>query len=283
VPARLNPGTFYALPQSPQQYKQLLMVAGLEKYFQIARCFRDEDTRGDRQPEFTQLDIETSFWSQEDILEMIEKLYIEIVKKFFPGKTIKQIPFPRLTYKEAMEKHGNDRPDLREDKNNKDELAFCFVVDFPAFEWRKEEKRWDAVHHPFTRPQTDDIEELKKSPGEILAFQYDLALNGYEIGGGSLRTYRSDILETTFEIMGHTKENILKKFGHLIEAFQYGVPPHGGIAMGLDRFFAVLFNEPSIREVIAFPKTGDGRDLMMDAPSEVDEIQLKELKIKTAK
>jgi aspartyl-tRNA synthetase len=280
VPARLNPGAFYALPQSPQQYKQLLMVAGLEKYFQIARCFRDEDTRGDRQPEFTQLDIETSFWSQEEILEMIENLYIDIVKKFCPEKTIIEIPFPRLTYKEAMEKYGNDRPDMRKDKDNPNELAFCFVKDFPAFEWREEEKRWDAVHHPFTRPQTDDIEKLKKSPGEILAFQYDLALNGHEIGGGSLRTYQAEVLEACFEIMGHTKENILKKFGHLIEAFQYGVPPHGGIAMGLDRFFAVLFNEPSIREVIAFPKTGDGRDLMMDAPSEVDEIQLKELKIK---
>jgi aspartyl-tRNA synthetase len=292
VPARLNPGKFYALPQSPQQYKQLLMVAGMERYFQIARCFRDEDTRGDRQPEFTQLDIETSFWSQEEILEMIEKLYIDIVAKFFPEKKIIQIPFPRITYKEAMEKYGNDRPDLRKNKEDKDELAFCFVVDFPAFEWREEglpspkasegkkKGRWDAVHHPFTRPQTDDVKRLKNSPKDILAYQYDLALNGHEIGGGSLRTYKPEVLQATFEIMGHSKENILKKFGHLLEAFEYGVPPHGGIAMGLDRLFAILFNESSIREVIAFPKTGDGRDLMMDAPSEVDEGQLKELKIK---
>jgi len=283
VPARLNPGKFYALPQSPQQYKQLLMVAGVEKYFQIARCFRDEDTRGDRQPEFTQLDIETSFWSQEEILEMIEKIYSDIVKEIFPEKKIAQIPFPRITYKEAMEKYGNDRPDLRKNKDDKNELAFCFVVDFPAFEWRAEEKRFDAVHHPFTRPQTDDVKELKEAPDKILAYQYDLALNGQEIGGGSLRTYKPEILEATFEIMGHTKENIKKKFGHLLEAFEYGVPPHGGIAMGLDRFFAILFNEPSIREVIAFPKTGDGRDLMMDSPAEVDEIQLKELKIKIIK
>lgn len=307
VPARLNPGAFYALPQSPQQYKQLLMVAGLEKYFQIARCFRDEDTRGDRQPEFTQLDIETSFWSQNDILETIEKLYIDIVKNLCSKKTITQIPFPRITHNEAMEKYQVDRPDLRKDKNNPNELAFCFIVDFPAFEWRpsfaeatedKEEDknslgegkrlavrslgegRWDAVHHPFTRPQTDNIEEMKEDPGKILAYQYDMALNGLEIGGGSLRTHNPDVLEATFEIMGHTKENIQKKFGHLLEAFEYGVPPHGGIAMGLDRFFAILNNEPSIREVIAFPKTGDGRDLMMGAPTEVDEEQLKELHIK---
>jgi aspartyl-tRNA synthetase len=280
VPSRLNPGKFYALPQSPQQYKQLLMVAGLEKYFQIARCFRDEDTRGDRQPEFTQLDIETSFWSQDEILGLIEKLYIDIVKNFFPEKTISQIPFPRLTHKEVMEKYGNDRPDMRKEKTNMDELSFCFVVDFPAFEWREEEKRWDAVHHPFTCPQADDIEQMKKTPGKIIASQYDLALNGHEIGGGSLRTYKPEVLEACFEIMGHSKKNIQSKFGHLLEAFEYGVPPHGGIAMGLDRFLAILCNEANIREVIAFPKTGDGRDLMMDSPSEVDEEQLKELKLK---
>ena len=145
------------------------------------------------------------------------------------------------------------------------------------------EGRWDAVHHPFTRPQTDDVEELKEAPDKILAYQYDLALNGNEIGGGSLRTYQPEVLEATFEIMGHSKENIKNKFGHLLEAFEYGVPPHGGIAMGLDRLFAILLNEPSIREVIAFPKTGDGRDLMMDSPAEVDEKQLKELKIKLSK
>jgi len=283
VPARLNPGSFYALPQSPQQYKQLLMVAGLEKYFQIARCFRDEDTRGDRQPEFTQLDIEASFWSQNDILETIEKLYIDIVKNLCPEKTITQIPFPRITHNEAMGKYQTDRPDLRKDKKNSNELAFCFLVDFPVFKWSEEEKRWDAVHHPFTRPQTDNVEEIKKAPCKILAFQYDMALNGFEIGGGSLRTYKPDVLEATFEIMGHTKENIQRKFGHLLEAFEYGVPPHGGIAMGLDRFFAILNNEPSIREVIAFPKTGDGRDLMMGAPTEVDEEQMKELKIQIKK
>lgn len=279
VPSRLNPGAFYALPQSPQQYKQLLMVAGFERYFQVARCFRDEDTRGDRQPEFTQLDIETSFWSQDEILEMTESLFADIAKNFCPGKTSVQAPFPRISYREAMEKYQTDRPDLRKDKNNPDELAFCFVIDFPAFEWREEEKRWDAVHHPFTRPQTDDIDGMKKNPEKILAFQYDLVLNGCEIGGGSLRTYKPDVLAATFEIMGHTKTAIYEKFGHLLEAFEYGVPPHGGIAFGIDRLFAILNNEPSIREVIAFPKTSDGRDLMMGAPAEVDKEQLKELNI----
>lgn len=284
IPSRLQPGSFYALPQSPQQYKQLLMVSGVEKYFQIAKCFRDEDPRADRQAEFTQLDIEMSFVEQEDILKLIENLYLNIIKNLFPEKQIKEIPFPRITYQEAMEKYNTDKPDLRKDKNNNNELAFCFVVDFPMFEWRKEEKRWDAVHHPFTRPQTEDIKEIKKNPEKILAFQYDFVLNGYEIGGGSLRSYKPEILEAVFEIMGHKKEETKKKFGHLLEAFNCGVPPHGGIAQGLDRFLAIVLNEPNIREVIAFPKTGDNRDLMMQAPSEeIEEKQLKELGIKVAK
>jgi len=283
VPSRLQPGKFYALPQSPQQYKQLLMVAGLEKYFQVSRCFRDEDPRADRQAEFTQLDIEMSFVEQEDILNLVENLYVEIIKKIVPNKKIQTIPFPRLTYKEAMEKYETDKPDLRKDKNDPDELAFAFVVDFPMFEWKKEEKRWDAVHHPFTRPQTEDIKKLKSSPKDILAFQYDFVLNGYEIGGGSLRSFRPEILEAVFEVMGHKKQDIRNKFGHLLEAFEYGVPPHGGIAPGIDRFIAVLANEPNIREVIAFPKTGDNRDLMMNAPSEIEKEQLKELHIEIKK
>jgi len=289
VPSRNQPGKFYALPQSPQQYKQLLMVAGLEKYFQIARCFRDEDPRGDRQPEFTQLDLEMSFIDQNDILDLTEKLYIGIVRTLVPEKRISQIPFPRITYKTAMEKYKSDKPDLRRDKSNPDELAFAFVVDFPMFEWKKEDPstssgqgkgRWDAVHHPFTRPQTENIAEIKKNPEKILAYQYDFILNGYEIGGGSLRTYKPEVLEAVFEVMGHKKQDIRQKFGHLLEAFEYGVPPHGGIAPGIDRFLMILANESSIREVIAFPKTGDGRDLMMNAPSAVEESQLKELKIK---
>lgn len=280
VPSRIHKQKFYALPQSPQQYKQLLQVAGFEKYFQIAKCFRDEDTRGDRQPEFTQLDIEMSFVDQDEILELIEKLFIELIKNLFPEKTISQIPFPHITYQTAIEKYNSDKPDIRKNKNNPNELAFCFVIDFPMFEWKKEEKRWDAVHHPFTRPQTDDIEEIKKNPDKILSFQYDVVLNGFEIGGGSLRIYKSKILETIFEIMGHQKKQIQQKFGHLLEAFEYGVPPHGGIAIGIDRVLAIILQEPNIRETIAFPKTGDNIDLMMDAPSKPDKKQLKELGIK---
>lgn len=280
VPSRMYPGKFYALPQSPQQYKQLLMVAGIERYFQIPRCFRDEDTRGDRQPEFTQLDLEMSFTTEEEVLGLIEDLYISMVKTVCPEKRITKMPFPRLPHKEVMEKYGTDKPDLRENKNDPDELAFLFVVDFPAFEWKEEEKRWDAVHHPFTAPKTKDPEELKRDPGKHLAEQYDFVLNGYEIGGGSIRIHDPKLLEAVFEIMGHAKEDIRKKFGHMLEAFEYGVPPHGGMAPGIDRFVMILAGEPNIREVIAFPKTGDARDLMMDSPSELDPRQLKELHLR---
>jgi len=283
VPSRIDPGKFYALPQSPQQYKQLLQVAGIERYFQIARCFRDEDPRGDRQPEFTQLDMEMSFMEEQEILELIERLYIELVRKLFPEKKIQKIPFPRMPYSEVMEKYKSDKPDLRKNKSDPDELAFAFVVDFPMFEWKKEEDRWDAVHHPFTRPKTENIEEIKKNPQKILAHQYDFVLNGFEIGGGSLRTYRPEMLEAVFEVMGHKKTAIKEKFGHLLAAFEYGVPPHGGIAPGIDRFLAIMMNEPNIREVIAFPKTGDNRDLMMGSPSEVEKGQLNELAIKIVK
>ena len=283
VPSRLQPGSFYALPQSPQQYKQLLQVAGIEKYFQIARCFRDEDSRGDRQPEFTQLDLEMSFVDQKEILDLTERLYISLVKKLFPEKRIQKIPFPRISYAKVMDKYKTDKPDLRKNKNNPDELAFAFIVDFPMFEWKKEEKRWGAVHHPFTRPKTNNINEIKKNPDKILACQYDFVLNGYEIGGGSLRSHKPEILEAVFEVMGHKKREVRQKFGHLLEAFEYGVPPHGGIAPGIDRFLAILFNEPNIREVIAFPKTGDNKGLMMETPAEVSKEQLDELHIKIVK
>jgi aspartyl-tRNA synthetase len=284
VPSRIFPGKFYALPQSPQQYKQLLMVAGFEKYFQIARCFRDEDTRGDRQPEFTQLDIEMSFVSEEDVLNLIEELYIELVKTFYPNKKIQKIPFPRLNYHDVMEKYNSDKPDLRKDKNNPDELAFAFVVNFPMFEWKETEKRWDAVHHPFTKPQVQDAKDFwnqfNTDPSKILAHQYDLVLNGYEIGGGSIRTTDAELLQAIFQAMGNDPEEIKVKFNQLLEAFHYGVPPHGGIASGLDRVLAILQNEPNIREVIVFPKTGEGYDPLMDSPSEVSEEQLKELHLK---
>ena len=280
VPSRLYPGKFYALPQSPQQYKQLLMVAGFERYFQIARCFRDEDTRGDRQPEFTQLDIEMSFATQEEILSLIENLYTELVRALFPEKHITHTPFPRLPYKEVMEKYGSDKPDLRKDKNDSNELAFVFVIDFPMFEWREAEKRWDAVHHPFTKIRNTKYEIRKENAEKMVADQYDFVLNGYEIGGGSIREHDPKVLEAVFEIMGHPKEAVREKFGHLLDAFEFGAPPHGGIAPGIDRLLMILLGEPNIREVIAFPKTGDARDLMMDAPAELDEKQLRELHLR---
>ncbi|MBI1838952.1 MAG: aspartate--tRNA ligase, partial [Candidatus Colwellbacteria bacterium] len=287
VPSRVYLGEFYALPQSPQQYKQLLMVAGLERYFQIARCFRDEDTRGDRQPEFTQLDIEMSFVDAKDILNLTEDLYISLVRNLYPDKKIRldsKGRIPKISYAEAMSKYQSDKPDVRDDKNDPNELAFLFVVDFPAFEWKESESRWDAVHHPFTQPQVKDTEEFwkvfKSDPASMLAKQYDFILNGYEIGGGSIRIHDPELLEAVFTAMGNEPKEVKDKFGHILEAFKYGVPPHGGIAPGIDRFVMLLENEPNIREVIAFPKTGDGKDLMMGAPSGVSKNQLKELHIK---
>jgi len=284
VPSRLHPGKFYALPQSPQQYKQILMVGGIEKYFQIARCFRDEDPRADRQPEFTQLDIEMSFVeNEEEILEIVEDLVLNLVKKFFPQKRITFLPFPRLDAMEAIKKYNTDKPDLRKNKNDKNELAFVFLLNFPMFEWKETEKRWDTVHHPFTLPKIKDKKELFKDPSKIFAHQYDLVLNGYEIGGGSLRTTDTEILEAVFEVLGHKKKEVRKQFSHLIEAMECGVPPHGGIALGLDRLLAILLEKESIREVIIFPKTGDGRDFLMDLPSEVEKEKLQELHLKIIK
>src|SRR3989344_3928372 len=294
VPSRVYPGNFYALPQSPQQYKQLLMVAGFERYFQIARCFRDEDTRGDRQPEFTQLDLEMSFTNQDEVMALIEELFTALVEKLFPEHHIKEKPFPRIEYAEAMKKYKSDKPDLRKNPKDAKELAFAFVVNFPMFEWKVTEQRWDAVHHPFTMPQVKDAKEFremfsaeggsasggKKDPSKILAFQYDLVLNGYEVGGGSIRIHDPELLQAVFEVMGNKKEDIEAKFGHMLQAFNYGVPPHGGSAARIDRLIMILEGEPNIRETIAFSKTGDGRDLMMGAPSEVEQSQLKELHIK---
>lgn len=282
VPARLYPGQFYALPQSPQQYKQLLMTAGVEKYFQIARCMRDEDTRGDRQPEFTQLDMEMSFVEQEDVIALNEKLLITIVETLYPEKRIQQIPFPRLTYKEAMEKYNSDKPDIREDKNDPNLLAFCWVVDFPFFE-KTDEGGWTFTHNPFSRPKPEHVEWLMKKEhiGDILTTQYDVALNGFEIGGGSIRNHDPEALKKVFEIMGHETEAIEKNFGHMMKAFSLGTPPHGGIAWGLDRLIMLLQGEPNIREVIPFAKTGEGRDPMMQSPSEISSEQLAELSIST--
>ncbi len=279
VPSRKHPGKFYVLPQSPQQFKQLLMVAGLERYFQIARCFRDEDSRGDRQPEFTQLDIEMSFVEEEDVLDLIEGMMLKLVETVFPEKKISKKPFPKMDYDEAMVKYKTDKPDLRKDKNNPDELAFAWVVSMPLFEYSKTEKKLVSSHHPFTAPATTDISE----PEKLKAKAYDLVLNGYEIGGGSIRIHQRELQNKIFEILGLKTLEIEARFGHMLKAFEYGAPPHGGIALGLDRLVMILMNESSIREVIAFPKTGDDCDLLMDAPSDISESQLKEIHIKCTK
>lgn len=278
VPSRLHPGKFYALPQAPQQLKQLLMVAGMERYFQIARCFRDEDLRGDRQPEFTQLDVEMSFVSQDDILDVIEKAVIGVVEKLTDKKlTFK--PFKRISYQEAIKKYKTDSPDLRKNPKDPKEIAFTWVIDWPLFEWNKEEKRYDPMHHVFTAPKEEDLPLLKKDPLKVRSWQHDLVCNGTELGGGSVRIHRREIQEKIFQLVGLNKKEIQNKFGHLLRAFEYGAPPHGGIALGLDRLLMILADEPNIREVIAFPKSGDGRDLMMESPSEVSPEQLRELKI----
>ncbi len=411
VPSRMHPHEFYALPQSPQQLKQLLMVSGIERYFQIARCFRDEDLRADRQPEFTQLDLEMSFVDAEDVRSLIEGMLVALCTTL-AAKPIQQQPFPVITYAEAMEKYGIDRPDLRfgltlfnvsdvvadsgfgvfknaiagggqvkgvlypgganltrreideltefvktygakglawlgvtgapdaegnygedalrsqitkfltqaeinaivetsgaqagdlillvadkpavvaqslcnlrleigqrADLIDTSKLAFCWVVDFPLLEYSEEDQRWYAVHHPFTSARDEDWPRLEEQPGEVLAKAYDVVMNGWEIGGGSIRIHRSDLQDRLFAMLGMEKEETQEQFGHLLEAFQYGAPPHGGIALGIDRMVALLANTTSIRDVIAFPKTAAGTDLMLDTPSPVNEAQLQELHI----
>jgi aspartyl-tRNA synthetase, bacterial type len=402
VPSRVRPGEFYALPQSPQIYKQLLMVGGMEKYFQIARCFRDEDLRADRQPEFTQLDVEMSFVEVEDILPMMEQLIVRIFSETI-GKTV-VAPFPRLTYKEAMERYGSDKPDTRfgmelvdvgdivgkagfkvfanaianggsvkcicakgcsglprreiddlakfvgtyrakglawivlaeeglkspiakfftEEEMKailqrmkaetgdilffvadaypivcdalghlrlelgkrlglipEDALNFLWVTEFPLLEYDEEQKRYIAIHHPFTAPMDEDLDRLETEPLQVRAKAYDMVLNGTELGGGSIRIHRRAVQEQLFSLLGFSKEEAVEKFGFLLEAFEYGTPPHGGIAFGLDRMIMLLSGKDNIRDVIAFPKTQSASDLMAQAPSPVADKQLKELHIKT--
>lgn len=281
IPSRKQPGHFYALPQSPQQFKQLLMVGGIDRYFSIARCFRDEDPRGDRQPEFTQLDLEMSYVDQNSIMELTERLYIDIVRSLCPDKKIASEPFPRLTYAEAMEQYGTDKPDLRVNKEDPNELAFCWIIDVPLFEYSQTDKKLVASHHLFTRPKAGDEHLLDSSPEKVRSASYDFVLNGYEIGGGSIRIHEPDLQKKIFAILGISEEEAGNRFSHMLEAFTYGAPPHGGIAPGIDRFVMLLAGEDSIRDVIAFPKTGDGRDLMMGAPSTVDPRQLKEVHIQS--
>tara|TARA_Y100000310_G_scaffold328062_1_gene395449 strand:+ start:114 stop:1550 length:1437 start_codon:yes stop_codon:yes gene_type:complete len=288
VPSRVHPGKFYALPQSPQQYKQLLMVGGIEKYYQIAPCFRDEDARADRSPgEFYQLDLEMSFVEQEDILNLIEDLMLKLVKELFPDKKLTFSKFPRLTYDEAMKKYKTDSPDLRKNKDDLNELAFCWIVDFPLFTPQSEEdffhgagKKWAPSHHMFTMPKEEHWKYLNdKDAGKAKAYQHDLVLNGFEVGGGSIRIHKADIQAKIFDLIGFSKKQ-KKEFEHMLTAFSYGVPPHGGIAPGIDRLLMVLAGEPNLREMIAFPKNREVKDVTMDAPSEVSKEQLKDVHIK---
>lgn len=279
VPSRSNPGQFFALPQSPQLFKQILMVSGIEKYYQIAKCFRDEDLRADRQPEFTQLDLEMSFINQEDILTLAEGL-MQLIFKELKNIDI-PTPFPRISYCAAMEKYKCDKPDLRPE--TKTEFAFCWVVDFPLFKFNTEEKRWESEHHPFTAPAPEDLENLEKSPDKVKSCSYDLVLNGMELGSGSIRIHRPELQEKIFNIIGINKEEAAKRFGFLLEAFQFGAPPHGGVAFGLDRLLAIISNESSIREVITFPKNSGACCPLTSAPSEVSDKQLNELGINIKK
>ena len=274
VPSRNASGKFYALPQSPQLFKQLSQVAGFDRYIQIAKCFRDEDLRKDRQPEFTQIDLEMSFVEQEDVITIVEKYLKQLFKKTL-NVDIK-IPFRRIEYKEAMEKYGSDSPDLREETGEK--YAFCWVINFPAFE--EADGRYKAVHRPFTMP---NMVEFEKDPKTASSLAYDVVLNGTELGGGSIRIHNPKIQQKVFDFLKISKDEAKEKFGFLLNALKYGAPPHGGLAFGLDRLVALMAGGESIRDVIAFPKNKEGKDLMLNGPSDVDEQQLKDVHIKVDK
>lgn len=292
VPSRFQPGKFYALPQSPQQYKQLLMTAGFERYFQFARCIRDEDLRADRGFEFTQLDLEMSFVNQQQAMQIIEDLTKKAVQAV--GGELKDQQFPVINYQEALDKYGEDKFDLRTpEEKERGVLAFAWVINFPFFkevdqtdqaEVRDGKSGWTFTHNPFSQPQPEFVNQHlnQENIGQILTTQYDLVCNGYEVGGGSIRAHDPRILRTTFEIMGYSEEEIENSVGHMLKAFSFGTPPHGGIAFGIDRLVMLLSGEKSIKETIAFPMTSTGRTAVMDAPSPVDQAQLTELSLEVA-
>lgn len=278
VPSRLHPGKFYALPQSPQQYKQLLMNAGFEKYFQVARCIRDEDLRADRGFEHTQIDIEMSFVEMENILHLVEDMITLTVEAM--GYTIKTKPFPRIDYDEALRTYGADKFDMREEGDGDKVLAYAWVVNFPFFE-KTDDGKWTFTHNPFSMPLPEHIDWVLegKNIEDIKTQQYDLVCNGYESGGGSIRSHRRDVLEAVYKIMGYSQEEIHESIGHILEAFQYGTPPHGGIALGVERNIMNLTGEEYLREVQTFPMTRGGNTAVMNAPTELTEDQLSELHI----
>jgi aspartyl-tRNA synthetase len=283
VPSRIHHGQFYVLPQSPQQFKQLLMVSGMGKYFQVARCFRDEDQRQDRQPEFTQFDIEMSFVDEGDVMKMVEDSMIALVSKIFPNKKILSTPFPKMTYADSMKNYGCDKPDMREKKDS-DTLAFCWVTEFPLFEEDSTSKTGiSSAHHPFTMPLDEDISRIKSDPLSVRSTAFDLVLNGYEISSGSVRIHDAGLQKTIFESLGLREEEIQNKFGHILRAFSLGVPPHAGTGLGMDRLISTILGEESIREVIAFPKTGEAKDLLMGAPSDLSDETLRQVWIEKRK
>jgi aspartyl-tRNA synthetase len=273
VPARLTPGKFFALPQSPQLFKQVLMVAGMDRYYQIVKCFRDEDLRADRQPEFTQLDMEMAFVDQEDVFAVFENVFSAIFKEI-KGVDL-PVPFARMTHAEAKAKYNSDKPDLRREG---EEFSFAWIVDFPMFKYNEEEKRWESEHHPFTSINEEDLPYLESGDyGKIRARSYDLVLNGNELASGSVRIHNKAMQQKIFDIIGFDAEDAQRRFGFLLRAFEYGAPPHAGAAFGLDRLVAILTGLDSIRDTIAFPKTQKGNCLLTSAPSEVYPKQLQEL------
>ncbi|MEX0909922.1 MAG: amino acid--tRNA ligase-related protein [Candidatus Paceibacterota bacterium] len=289
VPSRLHKGRFYALPQSPQQYKQMLMTASFERYFQIARAIRDEDLRADRGFEHTQVDLEVSFVERDDVMGLVEEMITTVVESM--GYSVKEKPFPVISYKDAMEKHGADKFDLRTEEDKKNGvLAYAWVVDFPFFE-KTDEGGWTFSHNPFSQPKTEHIEWLRDAAkgknidriGEILTTQYDLVCNGYESGGGSIRAHNAETLRAVYAVMGNSEEETEKKVGHMLEAFELGTPPHGGIALGVERNIMNLSGEDALRDVQAFPMTRGGQTSVMQGPTELSEKQLKELGLEITK
>ena len=277
VPSRVNKGKFYAFPQSPQLYKQILMISGFDKYFQIARCLRDEDLRQDRQPEHTQIDLEMSFVDSNDIMSFVEGMYKHVFKKILNVNLKK---FERLTYAEAMKRYKSDKPDLRKDKKDMKEFAFCWVYDFPLFSYDKDEKKWTPEHHMFTSPKKEHIEFLEKDPGKVNGELFDVVLNGMELGSGSIRISNPELQERVMKVIGMEKKEARQKFGFLLDAYDYGGPIHGGMGLGFDRLVALMLGYTDIRETIAFPKNKSAQNPMDGSPAEVDEKQLKEAHIK---